>query len=394
MRTYDFYKQALRGHHMPCAFVDLELFDANTREIAARAGSKRIRIATKSVRCVHLIERVLECDSVYQGVMAYSLREAVFLSHQGIDDILVGYPAYDDVEDSGLAEELLRGKRITLMVDCEEQVRQCDRYGKEFNTVIPLCMDLDMSTQFPGLYFGVLRSPIKTPDQAVSLGQIIRMRKYVALVGVMGYEAQIAGLPDAVPGSWAFNGFVQFLKKRSLTEVRERRARIVEALRLDGHTLALVNGGGTGSMETTREEACITEVTVGSGFYSPTLFDHYAGFRHQPAAGYAIEITRIPKHGVYTCQGGGYVASGTGAVKQPKPYLPDGARLNNVEGAGEVQTPIHYTGPERLAIGDPIIMRYAKAGELCERFNALLLIENGQVTTETPTYRGEGQAFG
>lgn len=378
---------------MPCAFVDLELFDQNARDIVARAGSKRIRIASKSIRCVPLIERALASDVHYQGIMAYAVREAVFLSHQGLDDILVAYPAYHELEDSGLGEELRRGKRIVVMADCADHVHHYERFGKEFNVVVPVCLDLDMSSRFPGLHFGVLRSPITTPGGALEVARIARACKHVRLVGLMGYEAQIAGVPDNAPGSAAKNWLVRTLKARSLREIRTRRARVVDALKADGHELEFVNGGGTGSMETTKEEDCVTEIAVGSGLFSPALFDRYSAFRHAPAVGYAIEITRIPAPGVYTCHGGGYVASGTGADKCPQPYLPLGARLTPLEGAGEVQTPIRYDGPERLAIGSPIFMRYAKAGEMCERFNSLLCIEGGTVTREFPTYRGEGQVF-
>ena len=393
-RTYPYYRDALAGHAMPLAFVDLELFDQNVRDIVTRASGKRMRIASKSVRCVHLLERILASDTSYRGTMAYSVREAVFLSHQGIDDILVAYPAFHELDESGLAEELRRGKRIVVMADCAEHVRRYDAYGKAFDIIVPVCLDIDMSSRYPGLHFGVLRSPVVTPDQAVDLARTLRECKHAKLVGIMGYEAQIAGLPDNTPGRPVWNAIMRALKARSILEVRERRARIVEALRADGRELEIVNGGGTGSIESTRAEDCVTEVTVGSGFFSPPLFDGYTEFRHLPAAGYAIEITRIPAPGVYTCHGGGYVASGTGTDKLPQPYLPQGARLTPREGAGEVQTPVLYSGPEKLGIGDPIIMRYSKAGEMCERFNSLLCIEHGAVTQECPTYRGEGQAFG
>ena len=58
-----------------------------------------------------------------------------------------------------------------------------------------------------------------------------------------------------------------------------------------------------------------------------------------------------------------------------------------------MQTPICYTGGAALSLGDPIFMRHSKAGELCERFNTLLLVSDGAVVGEAPTYRGEGQAF-
>jgi D-serine deaminase-like pyridoxal phosphate-dependent protein len=212
------------------------------------------------------------------------------------------------------------------------------------------------------------------------------------LDGVMGYEAQIAGVGDKGGG---FKGqLIRLLKRRSIPQLAERRKAIVDALKAKGAKLRFVNGGGTGSIESTIQEDCVTEVTTGSGFYAPGLFDHYRAFKHQPAAGYAIEIVRRPQPQIYTCLGGGYVASGeVGLRKQPVPYLPEGAQLIANEGAGEVQTPVVYSGPENLSIGDPIFMRHAKAGELCERFNSLYLISGGKIVDEVPTYRGEGKNF-
>ncbi|MBI3735552.1 amino acid deaminase/aldolase, partial [Candidatus Sumerlaeota bacterium] len=90
----------------------------------------------------------------------------------------------------------------------------------------------------------------------------------------------------------------------------------------------------------------------------------------------------------------GYIASGAaGKDKLPYPYLPAGSELLPLEGAGEVQTPIAYRGPEKLEIGDPIFMRHSKAGELCERFKSLLLVSAGKIVDEVPTYRGEGECF-
>ncbi len=392
-RTYQYYRETFAGAVMPFAFVDLDLFDRNVRDISLRAGGKFVRVASKSIRCVPLLERILAADTKFRGVMAYSAREAVFLSQQGLDDLLIAYPVVHEAEESRVCEELRQGKRIVCMVDCHEHIQHLDRLGQEFDVVIPLCVDLDLSSEFPGLHFGVRRSPLTTPDQVIDLCRRIAARKHVSLNGLMGYEAQIAGLPDNAPGSVIKNQVIRYLKRRSKREVRERRARVVEAIRREGLDLDFVNGGGTGSVESTAAEDWITEVTVGSGFFAPALFDWYAGFHHLPAVGYAIEITRKPTADIYTCHGGGYVASGVGKDKMPRPYLPEGAELLPLEGAGEVQTPIKYNGPEKLSLGDPIFMRYSKAGEMCERFNSLLAISDGTVVEELPTYRGEGQVF-
>lgn len=52
-----------------------------------------------------------------------------------------------------------------------------------------------------------------------------------------------------------------------------------------------------------------------------------------------------------------------------------------------------YDGPETLNLGDPVLFRHAKAGELCERFDRLLLVQGEEVVDEVPTYRGAGQCF-
>ncbi|MCB0840922.1 MAG: amino acid deaminase/aldolase, partial [Bacteroidetes bacterium] len=127
---------------------------------------------------------------------------------------------------------------------------------------------------------------------------------------------------------------------------------------------------------------------------SPGLFDYYKHFQHLPAMGFALEITRIPQPGIFTCAGGGYIASGTTEnIKAPKPYLPEGIKLLPNEGAGEVQTPVKYKGEEKLKIGDPIFFRHSKAGELCERFQTLYLVSKGEIVDQVETYRGAGQCF-
>jgi D-serine deaminase-like pyridoxal phosphate-dependent protein len=103
---------------------------------------------------------------------------------------------------------------------------------------------------------------------------------------------------------------------------------------------------------------------------------------------------RRPAPGVATALGGGYLASGPpDRARLPSPYLPAGLRLDRQEGAGEVQTPLLGAPAGALAVGDRVWMRHAKAGELCERFDRLHLIEGGRIVEEAPTYRGEGQCF-
>lgn len=393
-RDYAYYHDVLRGQPMPYAFLDRDLLDANIRLIASRAGGKRIRIASKSVRSVPVLRRILAADPCFQGIMCFTAREAVFLAGQGFDDLLIGYPVFHAADLAAIAQVTQAGAHITLMVDSVAHIAQIERVAQAQGVRLPVCIELDMSLDLPGLHFGVWRSPLHSAEDARPVIAAIAASSHVTLDGIMGYEAQVAGLGDNVPGALFKNLLIRTLKQRSIRQAAARRADLVQLIQSQGQTLRFVNGGGTGSLHTTRLEPLVTEVTVGSGFFAPGLFDNYRAFRYQPAAGFAIEIVRQPSPGRFTCLGGGYIASGaTGPEKQPTVHLPHGARLEPLEGAGEVQTPIRYNGPETLSLGDPIFLRHSKAGELCERFTHLHVISQGAIVDTYPTYRGDGQCF-
>ncbi len=393
--SYARYQKAFAELSKPFAFVDLERFDANARAVLRRAGEKPVRIATKSVRCTALLRRLLAADPRFQGLMAYTADEAAWLAAQGFDDILIGYPCMETAHLSAAAQQVRAGKTIRFMADLPEHLDRLEAVAQSTGTRLSVCVDIDLSSQFPGLYFGVYRSALRdTAGLAIFLDHLQKKAPHLDLQGLMGYEAQIAGVGDAVKGQGPKNLAVRFLKSRSRTEVARKRAACVSLIRERGWALPLVNAGGTGSLESSSTEAAVTEVTAGSAFYAPHLFDHYLGFRHFPAAGFALAVTRLPAPGLATCLGGGYVASGeTGPGKAPLPYLPEGLSLLPHEMAGEVQTPLRLPDGLRLQPGDPVFFRHAKAGELCEHFPRLHLLSPDGSLESVPTYRGEGQCF-
>jgi D-serine deaminase-like pyridoxal phosphate-dependent protein len=393
--SYSYYNELFRPLQLPLAFCDLDLLDKNIQEIATRAsGNKTIRVASKSVRCTFVLDRILKANPIYKGLMCYTGREALFLLEQGFDDLLLGYPIVNTDEIAAVCKATKEGKKIVLMVDCEEHLKLTDEIARQAGVVQPVCIDIDMSTDFPGIHFGVMRSPNTTVQKSKAFIDCFAKYKHIALKGLMGYEAQVAGLGEHNPANGIKNAVIPFLKKKSITDYTQRRKEIAAYIKAKNFPLEIVNAGGTGSIESSKQEDWVTEITVGSGFFSPALFDYYDAFRHHPAAGFAVQIVRRPKDNFYTCLGGGYIASGTvGPDKQPKPYLPEGIKLTANEGTGEVQTPVEYHGSESLNIGDTILFRHSKAGELCERFNELHLISNGKITAKVPTYRGQGQCF-
>jgi len=391
------YDRATAALDPPLALADLDAFDRNAADLTRRAGNLPIRVATKSLRCRHLIERALARPG-YQGLMCYSLPEALWLYAAGTsDDLLVAYPTVDRRALRALAADEGARRHVTIMVDSTEHLDVVDQALGDGHAEIRVCLELDVSWRplagRPMVHIGTRRSPLFTPQQAADAARAITRRPGFRLVGLMGYEGQIAGLGDAPPGHPVRARLIQGIQDRSAVELRQRRTeavRLIQALT----SLEFVNGGGTGSLETTAQDESVTELTAGSGLVGATLFDAYRRFTPAPALLFALPVVRRPGPDVATLFCGGYVASGTGTRDRlPQPCLPAGLTLIGVEGAGEVQTPVRGAAAGRLRIGDRVWLRHAKAGELAERFTDYYALDGDQVTA-VPTYRGEGQCFG
>ncbi|HET6876972.1 MAG TPA: amino acid deaminase/aldolase [Jatrophihabitans sp.] len=367
----------------PFAAADLATLRANAADLVRRAGETPVRVASKSVRCRHVVELALHTPG-FAGVMAYSLREGIWLARSGVRDILLGYPTVDRDALQELAGDASLLEAITLMVDSADQLDVVRSISAQ--APVRVCVDVDASLRVGPLHLGARRSPVRTPDDAVAVAEAAQARGF-RVAGVMFYEAQIAGLPDA-------NAAVRAMKRRSANELAQRRSAVVRAVRAAVGELEFVNSGGTGSLEISAADPCVTEVTAGSGLYCPTLFDNYRAFRAHPALYFALPVVRRPTSRIATVFGGGYIASGpAGKSRLPRPAA-RGLALLGAEGAGEVQTPVRGRAAAQLRIGERVWFRPAKAGEVLEHFPTVHLVEDGRIAESVPTYRGEGKAFG
>jgi D-serine deaminase-like pyridoxal phosphate-dependent protein len=390
-------RRATSGLDGPLAVVDLDRFDANAADLLARAGGTPVRVAAKSVRVRALVARAVEHG--FAGVMAYSLREALWLVRHGTRDVLVGYPSADRAALAELARDEGARREITLMVD-EPAHLVLVRHALAASGIgdaappVRLCLDVDASLRLGvgpfTLHLGTRRSPVRTPAEVAALAARVAAERGVHLRGLMFYEAQVAGLPDTGP-------VVRLVKRVSVTDLATRRGAVAAAVRdVVGHDPELVNSGGTGSLETSSADPVVTEVTAGSGLYVPGLFDGYRAFEPRPAAFFGLDVVRVPADGWATAFGGGYVASGPASrTRLPRVATP-GWALSRREGAGEVQTPLRRTGGQGddLEVGDRVWFRHAKAGEVMERVDVVHLVRGDAVVDVVPTYRGEGRSFG
>lgn len=388
--------QALPDPATPMYLVDLDAFDANAADLVRRAGGKPIRVASKSLRVPALLERALATDG-FAGVLAYTLREALWLSEHGVtDDVVLGYPTVDAGALARLTAADEAGERaratVTLMVDDVAHLDAVDAVRTSPDPV-RVALDVDAGLRLGRAHVGPKRSPLHDVPDVLRLARAVVDRPGFALVGVMTYEGQVAGVPDTVPDQRAKSFVVRRLKSASMSQLAERRARIAAAL-ADLVELELWNAGGSGSLAETALDPAVTELAAGSGLLVPALFDHYASFRPRPAAFFGVPVVRRPGEGVVTVAGGGFIASGpAGKDRLPLPWAPSGLHLTGLEGAGEVQTPLTGPGTRGLSIGDWVWFRHAKAGEPAEHTPTVHLLRGADVVEQVPTYRGLGLAW-
>ncbi len=366
----------------PCAAVDIAAFDHNAARMKARSLGLPIRVASKSLRSTHALRRALDHVG-FQGILSYSLPEAINLVRVGFGDILVAYPSVNKLalRELGADDQLL--KNITVMVDDPAHL---DLICENTSKPVRVAIDIDCTLKLPGTAIGPRRSPIRTPEQTADFARHIVRRGKLRLVGMMGYEGQVASVADAETG---INGAVKrWIRKTSMAELVPRRAACVAAAR-EVADLEFVNGGGTGSLGVSALDDSLTELSAGSGFYTPVIFDNFSDIDHVPAAFFACQVSRRPAPGWATVNSGGWIASGPPAKDRlPLPVYPEGLRFSATEGPGEVQTPLH--GAKNLDIGDLVWFRHAKAGEMMEHVDKLVAVDAEGNHEYWDTYRGKG----
>lgn len=383
----------------PLGAIDRAALAHNAHDLLDRAAGLPIRVASKSVRVRAVLDAVLALDG-YRGVLAYTLPEALWLAGSGDDrfaDVVVGYPTADRSAIAALAADAELARRVTIMVDDVAQLDLVDAVvSPAGRPPIRVCLELDASFRHPLLgHVGVRRSPARDAAALGALAEEVARRDGFELVGVMAYEAQIAGVTNVGTGR---GHVIRWMQRASAAELAERRAaavaRVREVARAAGADLEFVNGGGTGSIESTRADASVTEVAAGSGLFGPHLFDGYTHFRPAPAAAFALSVVRTPAPGVATLLGGGWIASGPPAADRlPMPVWPEGLRFLPREAAGEVQSPVTGAAARALRVGDRVWLRHTKAGEPSEHLDAFQVVDGDRVVAVAPTYRGEGKVF-
>ncbi|KOP78462.1 hypothetical protein AMS59_11440 [Lysinibacillus sp. FJAT-14745] len=386
------FDRAFHELERPFAWLDFDALDHNILTVHDACEEKNIRIATKSVRSVEILRYLQKNLPNVTGIMTFTAAETIFLLQQHFDDLLLGYPVMEEAAVRQLLHFVKAGKTVTFMVDKREHVRFLAELGRELGVRVQVCIDINVSNDFKVLYFGTKRSSLHSLESLTPFLEYIKNQAFIEVVGAMGYEAQIAGVGNR-PANAVKGKLIEVMQLQAKKQVTQFRRLAIAHIKAYFPSLHFVNGGGSGSMAYTAQQKEVTEITVGSAFYAPALFDQFTHLQLEKAAGFALSVTRKPEKNIVVCHGGGYTASGAiSADRLPVFYESTFFSYLSLEGVGEVQTPVKVKH-KKVNVGDTLYFRHAKAGELCERFQKLHGIKGDKYIGAYTTYRGDGQCF-
>src|SRR5699024_5017362 len=102
-----------------------------------------------------------------------------YLYEQGFDDLLVAYPTWDENQLRKVCQFVKQGATITLMIDSTEHIARLSAIAEEENSSFLVAIDIDLSSYFPGIYFGVYRSPLRSTESVVQLAKEINASPYI-----------------------------------------------------------------------------------------------------------------------------------------------------------------------------------------------------------------------
>ena len=386
--AYERYEAIFGDLEPPFAFCDLDAVWSNAAEMLGRAGGKPIRVASKSVRCRDLLAPHPRArPRLSRPADLHAARGLLARRRRASRTSSVAYPTADRTR-AGRARAADRGRarprRRCVMVDSVAHLDLIEAATGRRRRArsVRVCIELDVGWWPLG---GPDQDraealPVRTPEQARELAQEIERRAGVAPGRADGLRGPHRGRRRRGAGTAAArtsrSGDAAALGARA---ARKRRAAVVAAVR-EVAELEFVNGGGTGSIAATAAEPAVTEVAAGSGFYAPVLFDHYSSLR--AASGRGLRARRRPQAVAADRDRARRrlrrLRRRRAATASPSPTCRAGCGSTRSRAPARSRRRCSASPRRALEVGDRVYFRHAKAGELCERFNSLHLVEGGR----------------
>lgn len=226
----------------PALILDEAALDANIRRMADRTGGRvALRPHAKTHKCSWIAGKQIAAGAV--GICCAKTGEAEALSAAGVRGILVTSPVADPAMPKRLCDLAALDPDFACVADHPDPLTALSEEACRRGIRVNVLIDVDV---------GLGRTGVSGPEPAVALAERIHRCQGLTLAGVQCYG-----------GHWQH---IAGLQKRcdAVRVGMETLSAVVDALRSAGYPVAIVTGGGTGTVAADLHLNVLNELQPGS----------------------------------------------------------------------------------------------------------------------------------
>ncbi|MFN6979450.1 MAG: alanine racemase, partial [Gemmobacter sp.] len=247
-----------------------------------------LRPHVKAHKSVRIARAQLDAGAI--GLACATLAEAETMADAGLGPLLITGPVVGRHGHARLCALVKRSPGLAVVIDAPQTIPDLSTMLAAVGTTLDVLVDLDVGTGRTGAT-GIAG--------ALGVATAVRASPQLRLRGVQGYAGHVQHEPD-----W-------FRRRALCVAVADRVKETVAALRADGHDIAIISGGGTGSAAIDVTLGCFTESQAGSYVFSDVQYDAVAlerpgeGPRRIANALYVLsQVVSVRDDGLVTLDGG------------------------------------------------------------------------------------------
>lgn len=262
----------------PAMLVDVDAMERNIARFMAhfRHGPVSVRPHLKTLKSPVLARRLLDAGA--RGVCVAKLSEAAVMLAGGIDDILITTELAGGPKLARLVALLGAFPRaqLRLVVDSVEGAEALASALSSAGLRARVLLDVDVGQRRCGVLPG---------EPARALARHVAQLPALELCGVQGYEGHLQQLADAAA------------RERLCREAVAILVTTAAELRADGHDMATVTTGGTGTALICKSQPGVTEVQPGSFVFMDASYSRAVAFEHELALTLLSTVLSRPRMG-------------------------------------------------------------------------------------------------
>ena len=253
----DFSNCKVEHIETPALLLDLDLLEENIRIMADFFKDRKVSLRPhfKTCKCPTVAHLQLEAGA--KGITCAKVGEAEVLVNAGIRDVLVANQVVDPDKIYRLACMARGGARITVAVDCVENIESLSSVARNVGTTLHVLIEIDV---------GMNRCGVNTKEEALDLARRIGSAPGLAFEGIQAYEGHLVfdlhqptKLTDAV-------------KREGVRKMQDKVGAIKSYLEDCGFPVKEVSGGGTGTYHITGDDTLWTEIQAGSYVFMDNVY--------------------------------------------------------------------------------------------------------------------------